>query len=386
MKSGYAFSGNPVIFSQGEFLGFKRGTFRVLLGYNVIYEGQFNLPVSLNIAEIIDAEISAVGNPNFPQDRWLHKTISLSDLSGPQIMTLSMEYDGGGDEECRPIRMLKGRIPLQRYGQLTFADTDIFTERFLNPEANFFLTNRTESSRIDIPETELYPLCFVAREGKKIKVEAGEISFVSDALEAGVYWLSLENIRKKIFMDSECADLVNVFYIGYTDCAARVRVVITKGEEAINRIRIRYRNSFDVPDLIAFDGELTVKPVAEETEDSEYLQYSSYIDDFTTKREEQRQMLQLTLDTGPVLPKDLPRLVELMASRDVTLESPADGSFISVIPSAENLEFPLRPEAPVSFTITLKVAIEDLSLLSLLTPDTNDPLRLFSEEHNDKFN
>lgn len=384
MQSGFAFSGNPVIFSEPaqpnkEVTG---GRFDLWRGPETIYSCKFSLPLySLNLSEVIDGELAPVPLPDFKEGEWISLA---SDFISRTIYILG-EYDNAADIESGDIVMLRGRIPSALYRQLTAGGKDIFTERFLNPEANFFLTTRTSGDIIEIPETEIYPLCFIVPKGGEIIVTTSFGNHRSGELSKGIYWLDLDALRRRIFMNYSGSRLPNVFNVRFADSEKNIEVVITRSEISLDRVRLRYRNSFDIPEVMAFTGKLTVKQSKEESQDNEYLSYLPISDDFRIDREESRLKIELTLDTGPISPRDLPRLLEVVNSSDVALESPVDGSWIPVVVSGGDISFPLRPETPESFEITLKISEDDLSVLDALNPDDMPPLRLFSDEYNDKF-
>ena len=390
MGSGYAFSGNPVIFSDTTLPdnNVSKGTFKVFLGHRKIYDGRFSLPVgSINIAEIIDGELSPVPLPKPINDSWLTPACNIAAWDS-HSMQLKAEYDSGAEYLSPIVRIIRGRIPSALYKTLTTAGKDIFSERFLNPEANFLLTSRTGSRYVEIPETELYPLCLLLPGGKSVKVSTDAGDFESVTVRAGIYWLDLDRIRRDIFLLSEGATLVNIFRIGIGDGEPAIQVVVTRAEHLLNRVRIRYRNYYDIPEILALEGTLTLKPDADQglKEGKDNLRYLPVCDDFILEGEDTRWRPELTLTTGPVSPRDLPRLIEAMTSREVALESPVDGTWLPVVPSAGDISFPLRPETPQSYEITLKSAHEDLSLLSMLAPEEKDPWRIFTQEFDDKFN
>lgn len=383
MKSGFAFSGNPVIFSEptepGEVTG---GSFDLMLGGRPIYSCKFSLPLySLNLSEVIDGELEPIPLPDLKEGEFLSR---VSDLASRSIQIIG-EYDNGAECESGLITMVRGRIPSALYRQLTTAGKDIFNERFLNPEANFFLTTRTAGDLIEIPETEIYPLCFILPKKRELIVTTPFGNHRSGELSEGIYWLDFDALRRRVFMKSSGSLLPNAFNVGFVDSQKKIKIVITRSEISLDRVRLRYRNSFDIPEVMAFTGKLTVKQSKEESQDNEYLSYLPISDDFRIDREESRLKIELTLDTGPIEPRDLPRLMEVVNSSDVALESPADGSWIPVVVSGGDISFPLRPETPESFEITLKISEDDLSVLEALNPDDMPPLRLFTDEYNDKF-
>ena len=386
LTSGYGFSGNPVIFTDADATGeVKEATYRVVMGGNAVYEGRYSLPATLNISEITDNEIPAVELLPCAANEWLTKALDLSEKS-TNVMQLFVDYDNGGDYESSPIRFISGKIPTALYRALELDGKDIFTERFLNPEANFIMTTRTTGSMVEIPETELMPLAVLMPGGKSITIEAGGRKFRSASLEAGIYWIDLGKIREMLFWSNMgLSQIISLFKVGYSDSNSSVSVLITYCEPAMEIIKIRYRNSFGISELLALDGYLTVTPEPF-SKAGEYLIHQPISDDFAYGKDPEQPRLTLTLNTGMVAPKDIPRLLEVIYSQEVEIISPVDDSAIKVLPSMEDFSFPLRPEEPQVFEIKMKVCADDLSLLGALTPDDSDPWRIFSREHNDKFN
>ena len=136
MQSGFAFSGNPVIFSEPaqpnkEVTG---GRFDLWRGPEIIYSCKFSLPLySLNLAEVIDGELAPIPLPDFKEGEWISLA---SDFISRTIYILG-EYDNGAECESGDIVMLRGRIPSALYRQLTAAGKDIFIERFFESGSEF---------------------------------------------------------------------------------------------------------------------------------------------------------------------------------------------------------------------------------------------------------
>lgn len=388
MTSGYAFAGNPVIYRETLDTShsdeqIRGGSYRVRLGEETIYEGKFSLPVSINLSELLSGEADEIVKPSLLVYQWV---FPVTRTGRKTTLSMTVEYDNGADWESLPVEILRGRIPSAEYFASSLGSGDIFTARFLNPEANFFMTGRTTELLLEIPETEIYPLCFIMPGGKGITVEAGGKTYESGILPRGIYWLNLAWIRKDIYTQGLDRQLVSEFLVGHSDSDCRVRVVITRVDPAVSRVRLRYRNYFDIPELMAFSGTLSANPVLDDDQDREYLQYARYTDDYELGKNNSTVRLALSLDTGEVAARDIHRLIELLASRSVHLESPVDGSWLPVTVSAgDDFSFPLRPETPLSFNLSLTLAKEDLSLLSLLKPESAEPWRIFSVEHNDRF-
>lgn len=381
MKSGYTFSGNPIRYEMEAVAGIKGGSFRVMMGDpgKEIYHGKFSLPFSLNVSDIVDAELLQESSLYVSRSEWLFRH------SGLQEMMMTVEYDNGADWESLPVKVLKGKLPDKLYSRMIGSNSDYFTERFLNPKANFFFTTRTDTNLIEIPETELYPLRLIVPEGKRLKAVMDGREVVTPPLSEGLYNLSVENLRRLTY-ESDCRTIPSVFKIGFADAESFVTIVITRSEIVSDLIRLRYVNTFGVPEVMAFGGTLTIKPEPSGKESESYMAYNSITDGYSTGKGREDYGLTLSLDTGPVSPEQLPRLVELLESGNVVLEIADFPESVDAIVTADNFSFPLHPEEPVNYTLTLRLKSPDKEILKYLSPDRREPWRIFSMEHNDKFN
>ena len=367
ITSDFAFSRNPIIL-QGAFPvedpnTLPNGVFKIRYQNVDIYEGRFSPPLSINVAEIIDAYVTYFPEP--PADN----TDPLCQIEGSQDldfrrMLCSAEYDSV-DREYNCI-VLPGGISRQNYERYWIEGADVFQSRFLYPACNFFMTTRTASWSIVMKETELYPLYFIVQnDNDEIKIMAPEgSSYVNDNLEPGIAVLDIGLLRKYFVEDKNI--LPSVFEIYYNDNYS-CRIVVEKSENVMRRHRLKFRNSLGVFEIIELTGEISVSPEYTEAEDAKFKRYNKIIDDFVVDRDRIECRQTIAVDTGVKRPDEIRFLMDMLSSDEVYLLD-LTSMPLKVIPSIEEVSYDPHPEKPQNFTIKLEIPFSEENIL----PDIAD--------------
>lgn len=382
--TGHAFTRNPLWLSMP---GTGQRVFSIYgQGYtsaSPAYAGEVTAPAVINLAEFIEAIIPAIEDPGEQGDI---VTYGLHDGSA----TIAVD-EGSQEPTTLQIIAHQGGVSKQNYRKLIQADTDIFAARFLNPACNFFLTTRTHDWRLNVKETELYPLVFFyPTTGNLILRDAvSGNSLTLSGTSGGTDYsgklcsLDLKAIRQH-FLD-EYDVIANVFDVLVGDTYA-CRIAIQQAQAQRERYRLKFRNSYGAFEVIEITGAAHITPAFDsEDDDRQYKRYQADIDDFATERQRAAVTRVIKASTGYKTNDDLRFILDALASEEVYLLDLADEP-IKVIPTADEITVDHRPKGPQAFDLTLTPVDSDTSI----TPDMSDALapdrgHIFSEQFNDTF-
>ncbi len=260
---------------------------------------------------------------------------------------------------------------------------NLFTGRFLKPNANPFLTTRTHLSPLVIKETELAPLYFLADCPKLTELfevcplaETGlePVRWRLDA--AGVYALDLTKLRRQLF--EEHGVIASVFDIR-RDGAQSCRIVIERAEPAAQRHRLKFRNSFGVFEIIELTGALTVEP---QVNSEEFRHYLANRGQFERARRRADYGLQLSVSTGMKTLAEVAHLFDALTSDEVYLLDYTPDP-LKVIPQSKGFTMDDRPEEPRALDLVLTASRDEISAMP--HADAVMIRRFFSKFYNNKF-
>lgn len=180
----------------------------------------------------------------------------LKSVAGVEVYRVSFNANGI-DSHSMNFNVYGGGINdlLQRI--LTEKGKTVFNWKLQNYKSNFFLTNRTNSKLIFIPENEIQPLYYYSnrivltvKNGNDIIAEYDHSESTHDSLEM----VDIAALRKQYFLSS--GRLISEFqFYTSTHCCS---VVITEAEKA--DMYFKFRNSWGVYEVIAINGNLIYSP------------------------------------------------------------------------------------------------------------------------------
>ncbi len=384
IASGHVFTRNPLMLNMS-----MRGkcVFSIYgQGYTreqPAYQGEFAAPDTINLAEFIEAIIPPIDDPG-EQDAMI--TYGLHDGS------ITIEADDGSQEPLSwQVIAHQGGVSKQNYRKFCQAGTDIFAARFLNPACNFFFTTRTHDWRINIKETELYPLVFFYPlqgtlalcdiiSGNTVSLPAihGETDYHGQLCA-----LNLKAVRQHFL--NEYGSITGAFDVLVDDKPA-ARIAIQEARPQHERYRLKFRNSFGAFEIIELTGEAQWAPDFDDQQDEGFnKRYMPDIDDFSSWRQRLSVTTVIKVSTGYKTNNELHFLLDAIASDECYLLD-IDGDPIKVIPSAEELNYPHRPNSPQAFDIELRPADSDTCIIDNISASAM-PARggLFSEQFTEQF-
>ena len=388
VKSGYAFSRNPILVHaeapEGVTPGVAGSFFTISVGAEKVYSGRFYPPLDLDLAEIVDAHIGFFKEPETDDAAPLVRIETADEMFRRYVFAL-FEFAEDEYEEEFEFVAIPGGISGQNFKRMLATGQDIFNARFFNHKSNFFMTTRTAGWRIVMKETELYPLYFIIPGSASLEiVEAlSKKSLALGDLTQGVFALNLDAVRRK-FMQTY--DLIpNMFHLNvdgnYSCC-----MVIEAAAAARERYRLKFRNSLGVFEIIELVGALYVSPDYTASDASGFDRYDPDAGAFYADRERIERKQVITVETGVKRPDEVRFLMDMIGSEEVYLLDLTEFP-LKVIPSAESLKYSPRPETPEKFTLKLKLADTESNIMQ----DIIDGLegrkpRVFSKQFSKQFN
>lgn len=382
--AGHAFTRNPLMLNMP---GAGKRVFTVYgQGYtsvNPAYKGEVTAPARINLAEFIEAVIPPVDDPGEP-DAML--TYGLQDGSVSITVT-----DGENSLFSQTIIAHQGGVSKQNYRKLIEAGTDIFAARFLNPACNFFLTTRTHDWRLNIKETELYPLVFFYPSQGALAVRdivSGNIvslPAVSNDVDyhGKLCSLNLKAIRQHFLEEYNCITGVLDVLVDGTPAA---RIAIQESRPQRERYRLKFRNSLGAFEIVELTGRAQCAPEFKgEQEDQQHKRYMADIDDFAAEQQRVEISNVINLSTGYKTRQELEFILDAIASEEVYLLDLGSDP-VKVIVTAEELTYDFHPDSPQAFSLKLTPVDGDTCLTGELPTETM-PIRggLFSQEFSEEF-
>ena len=347
------------------------------------YKGEITAPAAINLAEFIDAIIPPIADPG--EDDVLV-------MYGLQDGGVTIEVDDGSQEPYTwQFAAHQGGVSKQNYRKLSQANTDIFAARFLNPACNFFLTTRTHDWRLNIKETELYPLVFFYPSQGTLAVQdivSGNTVSLPASYNGLDYHgklcaLNLKAIRQYFLEEYNCITGVLDVLVDGTPSA---RIAIQEAKPQLERYGLKFRNSYGVFEVVELTGAAQLAPMLEVNEDNgQFKRYQTDLDDFELERPRTAMTNIVKLSTGYKTNDELRFLLGALASEEVYLLG-LEGDPVKVIPAADEIAIDHRPNGPQTFNITLTPVNSDISI----TGDIHDSVipqrgHLFSEQFTETF-
>lgn len=385
LTSGFAFAGNPIILESDETPedGMRGASFLVKYEGKQVYSGRFYPPLNIDFSEIAasvaewlpERGVGGVGPLN-----------QLADFSAQGSKTRMMEVtvDYGHTDENFSAILLPGGISKQNFRYYARSGKDVFDSRLFPKESNFFFTTRTNDWRIEVKETELYPLYFVVgNKGVKISLE-GSLSNqpLEYDLRSGVFALDIDNMRR-INLE-ETGSLENVFNV-FIDKVFACQIVITFCKPEKDRYRLKFRNSFGVFEIIDISGQLIGSAEKETEEETGYSQIDDVTRSFLNLRERVENDLSysITINKGN---NSSQFILDMISSEEIYLLDAFDMP-VRVNVTAESLQWQHIREIPERITLKLAVVESETFCNEPIDSTTGSKKpRIHTKEFNKPFN
>lgn len=387
--SGLAFTRNPAVMECPDLPGgiAPGGVYPLSIeidGKNV-FSGRCSFPYFINIAEIVDAFTPPI--PDISEGVPVNGLPSLFCVEDYDMMCRREVYafiDAEADDELG-FFAIPGGVSRQNLRIFNGIDSDVFSERFLATDRNFFFSTRAATWRLSLKETEIAPLYFItdSRASFAVRELATDRELKVDSLIPGIYALDIDGLRRHFF---ELGVIPSVFDI-YRDSKFACRIVIERAMPAKERLLLKFRNSLGVFELLELTGESEFLSDWQTAEEAIFDRYDKSVDDFACARERIPATRSINVSSGFKSSSELAFLLDMLSSEEVWLLGLAETP-VRVIPSAEDFSFYSRQTAPKSVALTLRFVDDDANIIPDISQDGADfrRRRVFSKQFSKQFN
>ena len=384
IKDIFAFARNPIVLEGSwpdEANDPEGGWFTVSADGKEVYTGRFFPPMRLDISEIVDAFTPYYPEPDPDNPEPVAVVIDSSTDHSGTCFSIEAEYDSFPDSFA--FQSFPGGVSRQNFARYLQTGSDPFLIRFLNPKGNFFLTTRNPGWLLRIRETELQPLYFIEEQQTEISIKerlTGKL-YEPQLTHSGIYTLDPEKLRHYFF--SNYGILPNSFDI-YRDRVHSCRLVIERTDPARDRIKVRFRNSFCVFEMLDIPMSPRCKTGYDSGEDAEFyrLDAAGY---FSRERERQSRTLTMSVKTAPVRRDEVPLLMDMIGSEEVYLIGAAPAP-LKALPELEGIEYTGHPEAPEIFALRFKAVSDEENIMEDIDDGMEYHSRIFSRHFSKEFN
>lgn len=381
---GHAFTRNPLMLNMP---GTGKRVFTVYgqeyTNTKPAYKGEVTAPARINLSEFIEAIVPPIEDPGET-----NAMISYGLQDGSITITVT---DGENSLFSQTIIAHQGGVSKQNYRKLIQAGTDIFAARFLNPACNFFLTTRTHDWRLNIKETELYPLVFFYPSQGTLAVQdivnSNKVSLPAVSNDVDYHGklcaLNLKAIRQYFLKEYNCITGILDVLVDETPAA---RIAIQESRPQRERYRLKFRNSFGAFEIVELTGNAQCAPeVNGEQEYQQYKRYLADIDDFAAERQRAEISIVIKLSTGYKTRQELEFILDAIASEEIFLLDVVSDP-VKVIVTSEELTYDLHPNGPQAFSLKITPVDDDTCITGEL-PTEAMSIRggLFSQEFSEEF-
>lgn len=389
--SPFVFTGNPIILESEGYPTdkLKGGKFIVTLDGNRIYEGRFFSPLSIDISEIVDAASKFLPEPTgkslYPWE--LIEFVDPGALNSKRKLSVYVDYNGN-DDETYEMLALPGGIPSQQFRTYAMEDKDIFDSRLYGQNCNFFWTTRTSDWRIEMKETELYPLYFLATtHSMRIKIKDSVSQYELEyEVPGGICTLDPDAVRREMLASTNKLGSIFDIYLDNEDGNIfACQLVITHSDPVKERYRLKFRNSFNVFEIKEITGKLIEKTEYSASEENSYRKLDLVTHRFSNLRNRLEATKSVSITT-PLKSNEGEFMADLLGSEEIYLLD-AFKVPVRVNVTVEDFSRQKRQETPESITLKIELTDPDIFIGQIIVDsrDGRKP-RVHSKEFTKRFN
>ena len=374
--TGNAFTRNPIFLSVSSV---SMATYSIRMNDEEIFKGNGTGDFKVNISEIVETGIKTV-----PVLRG--GTESITGITGLFARADIHVENEGAEEADLFFTAWAGGISKKDFKRLRTMGTDIFTLKFLNPYCNFFFTTRSADWKIAVRETELFPLPFIfPSSGEEVSVTelTGKNKTIVEGTPGNLYALDIAAIRRAFFFDNGILACCFDVRVGENFAC---RIAVEQSRATKERYLLRFLNSYGAYELLEVQGKASVTPqFPEEGEGATFSRYDEITDDFNQERKRPEIQNIITVGIGYRRSGEIPFLLDLLSSDDVTLLGYGEDE-IRVIPSVEEFSFMVHPEEPKDITLKLTFTETESNYTPDITENGFNKPRIHSKQFSKQFN
>lgn len=386
ITSEYAFAGNPmVVTSDIDVTDQLRGG-KIYIDYEgkPVFEGRFMSPLELDLSDIARTVVGDIPEPE--SNNTADAIVRLEDHannSSNSTREFDIIVDYGEEQEKKKIKLMPGGVSKQNFRFFARSGCDAFDGRFLGVPVNFFLTTRSSDWRIEMKETELSPLYFLAK-GPSMRVAIEDRltgTFEYFELSPGLYALMPDNLRR-LFLN-KTGKLSNLFNIYIEDVYA-CQLAITAAGVVKERYRLKFRNSFGVFETMEITGAMSVTTSPEEDEPS-YQVFDVVTRSFIRMRRRLEEQDVLTINT-PLGVDRVEFMKDMLSSEEIYLLD-ASAAPVRVIVTSDKFAHAVFADSPEYVSLTLRPCeAEKFNMAEINSEWAAGKPKVHSDEFKETFN
>lgn len=390
ISSGYAFCRNPLrVCNDAPASDSSILQYNVKVGGVAVFAGHFLPPLNTDLSDVAEGCISYYPEADETSGKEWIQVLSKTDMENRYCMSVETATgdDGKDANASTKVILVPGGVSRRNWRRLRALGHDPFSHRFLNPAANFFLSARTGSWRFTLKETELAPLYFIMAEQGKVRIQellTGK-DYV-DTLSAGVWALSIGNLRKKIWdADNRLPSAFDVYRLdSENNWVYACNIGVQSAPANRDRTLVKFRNSLGVFDFIDLPGVLKKSQISDNG-DSQNSIFDESINGFVSHRGRIPLKIEFSIETTPLSAAVIKCLADMVVSDEVYLIK--DQALpVKVIPSIENFSYVIRADSPQPLSLKFEAVDEYANITPDITTGTECSRRgVFSDEFSDEF-
>jgi hypothetical protein len=239
--------------------------------------------------------------------------------------------------------------------KLVAASTDIFNWKLKNPLNNFFLTTRTNSQLIFIPENELVPLYYYGKGmAFNLKVDGQTVASFNHSEEENENLKSIDfnALRNEIMTNNH--KLISIFDIMTPNGGYVGSIIITQANNASDYF-LKFLNSWGVYEMISLNGMIEYNPTFSEA--TTVLGYDEVILDTVKKQNRKELTSEYKTEIGYKTADERLFLIDALLSDECILV--ANGMEYPVSVSTDTTLFQDTGNEPKSISLTMKLIDSD---------------------------
>jgi len=367
-----ALVGNPV---KVVIASSSQATYKIKQGSTIVYTGVVEAgTTTFHIGDILSSLVSGTLYEDVTD-------ILLQNSSNVANYSIEVTNTEGNTAISVNGTAVAGAISKRALRTLLNTGSNIFTFKLLNGAGNFFMSTRSSSKVLNIRETELVPLVFIAPT-TAIILTAGVNAYTMSGLVVGkCYALNIEALRRYFWNTHK--QLANQFVVS-TEEGTSVTIQILESLEVNAHFYIDFLNSFSCYERIEVRGSGTLTQESS-SDDDNYSQYDEDVNDYVERRNRQRSQDTLTVSTGFRTEEEFLFLIDILSSDEAFLIGYEDRR-IRVNVTTEDYTLYKNLGKTQRMDLKLKFADEEQFFTQALSSADFDDPRIHSEQFSAQFN
>ncbi|MGB4439298.1 MAG: hypothetical protein WBJ13_08780 [Sedimentibacter sp.] len=263
-----------------------------------------------------------------------------------------------------------GAISKALIRKLISLETDIFNWKLKNSATNFFLTTRTNSQLIFIPENELQPLYFYPKGlNFQIKYNGTLVETYDYSAETTDRLESIDLTAIRLLLANTLYQFISIFTVT-TEDGNSCQIIITEAQKT--DYYLKFKNSWGVMEKIALSEKISFTPVFNEV--TKTSKWDDTVGAFTERNERKQLNNSYTSGLGYKTEAERLFLIDLLFSNDVLFIAHDQEYKVNV--SADMTKIISTDGIPVDISLIIELIDKETNFSDLSTieiaPNIND--------------